>query len=59
MVLGEGAPGAAGQVELLSPQGIAIDPVDESLFVTDWEGLKVYRQKPTGEVVIDSVEFTD
>ena len=50
VVLGSGAPGAAGDVELLGPQGIALDPTDNTLFVVDWEGLKVVFLRPSGQV---------
>jgi hypothetical protein len=40
----------AGDVELLGPQGVALDPTDGTLFVVDWEGLKVLFLRPSGQV---------
>jgi RHS repeat-associated protein len=49
-VLGDGAPGAAGEVELEAPQGVAIDPADGTLYVVDWRALLVWRLSADGSV---------
>src|SRR5690606_13267774 len=42
--------GDAGNIELLGPQGVALDPVDGTVFVVEWEGLRVVFLRPNGEV---------
>ena len=50
VILGEGAAGEAGDVELVSPQGIAIEPATGDMLVVDAGTLCVYRVSDGGRV---------
>src|SRR5690606_7434662 len=50
IILGAGAEGEAGEVELASPQGIAIDTLDGGLFLVDFELKKVVKLHEDGAV---------
>src|SRR5690606_33193162 len=49
IVLGEGAPGKAGEVVLLRPQGVAVDPQSGTVYVVDAGTGTIYRLPVGGE----------